>query len=404
MRQYVTKRPAPAGPLQPIGNQIHYPPHLIFHRHRFSTPVSNPSDPNGLFAYMRRHLDYLEAKGHTNAGLYNSERYVRAFIRWCEPRGLTRPIQISEQDIEQYQFQLAQHRKDNGERLSVFSQRSALVPLRGYFRWLTKSSHLDHDPTRNMELPRPKHMLPRFVLTAREAEVVLRQPDIHSRLGVRDRAMLEVLYSTGVRRMELANLLPTDIDHRRELVFVNQGKWQKDRWVPISRRALDWIRHYANEVRPAIVVAPDGGTLFLTRNGLPFNESWLSTTISRYVRAANLGKYGSCHLFRHTLATLMLENGADIRFIQSMLGHADLKSTQIYAHVTLKQLKRVHRRTHPGCRASAEEKQSPAFPQRDDSQSIPAKLLVPADSGDNGEAVARYLLLRQRLTESRHQH
>jgi len=92
---------------------------------------------------------------------------------------------------------------------------------------------------------------------------------------------------------------------------------------------------------------PDDGTLFLTRIGVPFNESWLSTTVSQYVQKANIGKQGGCHLFRHTMATLMLENGADIRFIQAMLGHTDLKSTQIYTHVAVKQLKAIHDATHP---------------------------------------------------------
>jgi integrase/recombinase XerD len=310
--------------------------------------------------------------------------------------------QIGEHEIEQYQFQLSHRRKDNGELLSVFSQRSALVPLRGYFRWLAKRGCLEHDPTCNMELPRPKQTLPKYVLTAHEAEAVLRQPDIEKQLGLRDRAMLEVLYSTGVRRMELANLRLSDVDRRRGLVFVNQGKWQKDRWVPISRRALDWVNRYRVEVRPSIVASPDDGTLFLTRNGLPFNDSWLSTTISRYVSDANLGKQGSCHLFRHTLATLMLENGADIRFIQAMLGHVDLKSTQIYAHVALKQLKKVHRRTHPGCRTPADVQQARQSAQRGGLPSAQAQRFMQAGSDSAAEAAARYLLLQYRLTANSH--
>lgn len=138
-----------------------------------------------------------------------------------------------------------------------------------------------------------------------------------------------------------------EVDPARGLVFVNHGKWQKDRWVPIGERALAWIAKYVDEVRPAIVMPPDDGTLFLTRGSVPFNECWLSTTVSQYVQRANLSKHGGCHLFRHTMATLMLENGADIRFIQAMLGHADLKSTQIYTHVAIKQLKAIHDATHP---------------------------------------------------------
>jgi integrase/recombinase XerD len=298
---------------------------------------------------MQHYLERLGVKGHTPVGIHNVERYIRSFIRWCEPRALARPIQITKVDIECYQRYLFRHRKNNGEPLSIFSQRSALVPLRGFFRWLAREGYIPRDPAVDIELPRVRHVLPSQVLTATEAEHVLRQPDTRRPVGLRDKAILEVLYSTGLRRMEVANLHVADIDNERGLVFVRKGKWGKDRWIPISNRATRWVQRYLKEVRPVMVATPDDGTLFLTRNGVPFNECWLSTTISNHVRKARLGKFGSCHLFRHTMATLMLENGADIRYIQAMLGHADLKSTQIYAHVSIAQLRAVHSTTHPGC-------------------------------------------------------
>jgi integrase/recombinase XerD len=333
--------------------------HCTGGRGRFLIPVGDPSDPQGLFVAMELYLEHLGVQGHTPTGIHNVERYLRAFMRWGEPRALIRPAQVTKTDIESYQRYLFHHRKANGEPLSVFSQRSALVPVRGFFRWLAREKNMRRDPAADVALPRVQHVLPHQVLTAREAERVLRQPDTRKPQGVRDRAMLEVLYSTGLRRMEIAGLRVSDIDDERGLVFVNQGKWGKDRWVPISDRALAWIRRYREEVRPAMTRRVDDDTLFLTRNGKPFNESWLSTAISNHVRKARLGKSGSCHLFRHTMATLMLENGADIRFIQAMLGHADLKSTQIYTHVAIGQLKAIHAATHPGCRHS-EGKRRPA--------------------------------------------
>lgn len=323
---------------------------------RFLTQVGDPSDPEGLFVYLQHYLEYLGVKGYTPMGIYNVERYIRAFIRWCEPRALVRPTQIAQTDIEFYQRHLLHHRKANGEPLSIFSQRSALVPLRGFFRWLARERVIPSDPAMEIELPRMQRVLPHQILTAVEAERVLRQPDTRAPVGTRDRAMLEMLYSTGLRRMEIANLRVSDIDDERSLVFVCQGKWRKDRWVPVSQRAMRWVHRYLKKVRPLAVATHDDGTLFLTRNGAPFNDSWLSTTISNYVRKARLGKFGSCHLFRHTMATLMLENGADIRFIQAMLGHADLKSTQIYTHVSIGQLKAVHLATHPGCRQPVEQR------------------------------------------------
>lgn len=214
------------------------------HRSRFRTPVGNPADPEGLFAYLQRYLEHLGIKGYTEAGIHNTERYVRAFIRWCEPRALTRPTEITKPIIERYQRHLFYHRKDNGEPLSVFSQRSALVPLRGFFRWLTKQNYLLYNPASDLELPRLKRVLPRHVLTEAEAERVLALADVRTPIGIRDRAMMEVLYSTGLRRMELANLRVYEIDRARGLVFVNQGKWQKDRWVPVGERAMAWVQTY----------------------------------------------------------------------------------------------------------------------------------------------------------------
>jgi len=185
------------------------------------------------------------------------------------------------------------------------------------------------------------------VLTAAEAERVLGLPDVAEPLGVRDRAMLEAFYSTGLRRMELLGLKLYDLDQERGTLFVRQGKGKKDRMIPMGERAFSWVRKYLDDARPSLALSPDDGTVFLTNAGLPFEANRLTQLVRDYVDKAEIGKTGSCHLFRHTCATLMLEGGADIRFIQQMLGHAKLETTQIYTQVSIRQLKEVHTRTHP---------------------------------------------------------
>lgn len=333
---------------------------------RFLTPLGNLADPQGLSAFLQRYVERLGVKGHTEAGIHHAERNLRNFIRWCEPRALMRPTEITKPILERYQRHLFYHRKTNGEPLSVTTQRGALVSVRGYFRWLTKQNHLLYNPASDLELPRIRRVLPRHVLTESEAERVLGLPDVREPLGIRDRAMMEVLYSTGVRRMELANLRVSEIDRERGLLFVNQGKWQKDRWIPVGERALAWVDKYLDEVRPQLVMPPDDGTVFLARTGGPFSEAGLSHSVSQYVQKANIGKIGGCHLFRHTMATLMLENGADIRFIQAMLGHTDLKSTEIYTHVAVKQLKAIHEATHPAKMRQAKTAAAIKRPTADD--------------------------------------
>ena len=187
-----------------------------------------------------------------------------------------------------------------------------------------------------------------MVLSEEETERVLVLPDLREPLGVRDRAILETFYSTGMRRTELCHLTIYDVDRERGTVFISQGKGKKDRVIPIGERALAWVNKYLHEVRPQLAFEPDDGFLFLTGTGEPFQPDPLTQVVRRYVEAANLGKIGACHIFRHTMATLMLEHGADIRYIQQMLGHADLASTQIYTQVSIRQLQKIHAATHPG--------------------------------------------------------
>jgi integrase/recombinase XerD len=143
--------------------------------------------------------------------------------------------------------------------------------------------------------------------------------------------------------------------------MIRQGKGKKDRMVPIGNRALKWIERYTSEVRPRLLLDPNDATLFLTHLGEAFTTNRLTQMVREYVDSADIGKRGSCHLFRHTMATLMLENGADVRFIQAMLGHAKLETTQIYTQVSIRKLKEIHEATHP-----AKDERSEARPEAGD--------------------------------------
>jgi len=157
--------------------------------------------------------------------------------------------------------------------------------------------------------------------------------------------MLETLHSTGLRRSEIINLSLSDIDRERGVILVREGKGGKDRIVPIGARALAWIDLYLAEVRPLYAIGYSGDALFLSRERRPLRGCSLWKVAHRSI--AEAGKTGACHAFRHTAATQMLEGGADIRFIQAMLGHAGLSTTEIYTQVSIQSLKRVHAPTHP---------------------------------------------------------
>ncbi|WP_221935036.1 site-specific tyrosine recombinase XerC [Catenovulum sediminis] len=322
---------------------------------RFIKQVGDPTDPNGLLAFMHHYLDALRIKHYTEQTLWNNERYIRDFIEWCDGRALRQPPEITKPILERYQRHLYLYRKADGKPLSIYSQRAKLSPLKSWFKWLTKSNYLLYNPASELEPPKIRQRLPKAILSEKEVEKVMRQANSAEPLGIRDRAVMEVLYSTGIRRMEVVNLSVFDIDLERLTILVRQGKGKKDRMLPLGERAAHWISCYLNEVRPELALASDDGTLFLTRLGEKFNENWLSRTIAQYVEKSGIPKQGSCHLFRHTMATLMLENGADIRFIQAMLGHAELSTTEIYTQVSIKALKDVHTRCHPAKLKKASE-------------------------------------------------
>jgi integrase/recombinase XerD len=216
-----------------------------------------------------------------------------------------------------------------------------------WFRWLTRSHRILSNPAADLDMPRMERRLPKHILSAEEADRILNGVDMNEALGVRDRAILETLYSTGIRRMELCNLHLHDIDYDRGTLMVRQGKGKRDRLLPIGDRALAWIAKYRDEVRPAYALADDEGCLFIGRRGEKIGTDRLSRLVRAYVDRAQINKIGSCHLFRHTMATLMLENGADIRYIQIMLGHEELTTTQLYTQVAILKLKELHTLTHP---------------------------------------------------------
>ena len=318
-------------------------------------PEAPPVSP--LAALMEKHLEALRVLNYSEYTVKNRRVHLGFFLAWCHDRGITGPTEVTRPILEHYQRYLFHYRQKNGNPLSFRSQHTRLVPIRVWFRWLARQHHILHNPASELELPRLEHRLPKSVLSVAEIEQVLAQPDIRDPLGLRDRALMETLYSTGMRRRELANLKLYDLDTERGTVTIRQGKGKKDRMIPIGERAAAWMEKYIREARPKLVVEPDDHTVFLSNAGEPFCLDHLSDLVREHVDAANIGKRGACHMFRHVMATLMLDNGADIRYIQEMLGHADLKTTQIYTQVSIRQLKRIHAATHPG--ASLDKKKTP---------------------------------------------
>jgi integrase/recombinase XerD len=344
--------------------------------------LGDPSELDGMGRYAEEFFTWLLARNYAERTVGNRRQYLGYFIEWCAERGLTKPGEITKPILERYQRYLYHYRKKNGRPLSFRSQHSRLVPVRAFFKWLARQNHILYNPASELELPKLEHRLPKHVLSAGEAEQVIAQCDLNDPLGVRDRAILETFYSTGMRRMELIELTLYSADVERGTIMVRQGKGKKDRMIPIGERALLWIRKYLDEVRPQLIVEPDDGTLFITSLGEAFAASRMTQLVRNYVLAAEIPKRGSCHLFRHTMATLMLENGADIRFIQAMLGHVRLDTTQIYTQVSIRKLKEIHTATHP---ARAERTKSAADIESPDADELLSTLAAEAAEEEAAE-------------------
>jgi integrase/recombinase XerD len=299
-----------------------------------------------LTRYMESHFEALLTTGYSSDTVRARRVAIRRFIVWCDERGITGPADISKPVLQRYQRHLFYYRKPDGTPLTLGSQHGALAPLKTWFKWLARENHILYNPASELDLPKLPKRLPRSILSVQEVEATLSEADPSTPYGLRDRALLELLYSTGLRRMEAAHLALYDVDAQRRLVFVREGKGSKDRVVPIGERALAWLERYLTQARPQLIAA-DCEALFVTDYGEPVSPEFVANHVRRYMDFAGIKKAGATHLLRHAMATHMLEAGADVRILQALLGHAQLNTTEIYTHVSIEHLRAIHDATHP---------------------------------------------------------
>lgn len=304
------------------------------------------TDPDGLNVLADSHLESLRMRNHTERTVSSRRYALILFLKWAQERDLRKPEQITCSILTSYQRHVWNHRKKNGQPLAIGTQLSRLCAMRSLFKWLYRQEIIAGDPSALLELPKEEHRLPEETLSEPEVANILAVPDINDPLGIRDRALLELLYSTAIRRTEAANLEIRDISRDRQTVHVRKGKGGKDRYVPIGKRALEWLERYLDEVRPLLQVDFEDQALFLSGYGHGISSGSLGNIVRKAVSEA-LNRPGSCHLLRHACATHMLEHGADSRVIQQLLGHAKLETTQIYTEVSIRLLREVHGKTHP---------------------------------------------------------
>jgi integrase/recombinase XerD len=220
-----------------------------------------------------------------------------------------------------------------------------LSSLKRFYRFLLREGRVKADPTLQVDSPKLPRALPK-TLTEQDVESLLSAPDTSTALGLRDRAMLETLYASGLRVSELVGLAVSQVNLNGGVIRV-MGKGAKERLVPLGDEALHWIRRYLGDSRQALVRGRSASALFVTARARPMTRQAFWNLVSRYTRAAGIGKRISPHTLRHAFATHLLNHGADLRVVQMLLGHSDISTTQIYTHVARERLKQLHAQHHP---------------------------------------------------------
>ncbi len=265
---------------------------------------------------------------------------LRALARWLAGRGVSGWPAVTADLLRDY----LRHRHAEGA--SARSMARALSAWRRFFRYLLREGAIDHDPSEPLETPRLARGLPDH-LTEDEVEALLQAPDVATPLGLRDRAMLETLYATGLRVSELVALRHDQLDLRTGLVRV-VGKGRKERIVPLGEEAAHWLSRYLETARPALASpgTPDEH-VFLNRRGAGMTRHNFWHIVRRHARAAGITRHLSPHTLRHAFATHLLDHGADLRAVQMLLGHSNVTTTQIYTHVARARLQALHAAHHP---------------------------------------------------------
>ena len=269
------------------------------------------------------------------------------FFAFLRMHGVDRIEQINKGMILDYQTDVYHSISKRGRPHSVSNQNNMLTAVKGFMRFLKERDYLVSDPARDVQYAKMPKKLPRGILSRSEARRIINAPDTSYALGYRDKTIMEVLYTTGIRKDELINLTLNDADYHDGFLTIIAGKGKKDRTVPLGRIACRYLENYIKSVRPELIRNPYNHHLFLSARGNRLSKNMVWELVKKYARKAKIKKNVSPHTFRHTCATAMLRNKADIRAVQELLGHSSLHTTQIYTRVTINDLQEVHRRCHP---------------------------------------------------------
>lgn len=303
--------------------------------------------PVSLESLGDEYIQSLKTRNLARRTIESQRWRLSKFFLYLYQQGVDRFEQINKPLILEYQTELYHSLSKRGQPFGACYQNSLLSSVKSFTRFLKERDYIISDPSHDVQYAKTPKTLPRSILTKSEARKIINAPDTKSTLGYRDKTIMEVLYTTGIRKEELNNLTLHDVDYHDGFLRIIAGKGRKDRMVPLGRIACRYLENYIKSVRPELIKDPYNDHLFLSARGNRLSKNVVWELVKKYAKKARIKKSVSPHTFRHTCATAMLRNKADVRAIQELLGHESLDTTQIYTRVTIDDLKEVHKRCHP---------------------------------------------------------
>ncbi len=295
----------------------------------------------------QEYLAYLAAKNFSPMTLEARRIHLNRFYKWLSDQSIKDMRCVTTSRLQEYQYYLfSDYRTVRGEKISVGTVLARLTALRGYFGYLAEQKYILLDPAKNLLFPKKEYRLPKNLLNQEEVKSLLNSPGDRI-MDLRDKAILETLYSTGIRSAELCKLNVYDVNLNDQTVRIIDAKGKKDRILPIGNMAKEALERYLLYSRAKIVRDMSDQTLFLTQYGTKMVRQSLIHVIKTYAQKMRLNKPVTTHSLRHAFATHLLQNGADIITVQRLLGHTKLETTQIYTKVTMEDLRSAIKKHHP---------------------------------------------------------
>ena len=298
--------------------------------------------------YLIEFCEYLKSLNYSKRTIKGHIPHIKHFINFLQSEyEITDIKKTTREHAAKYQSYLLTVETRFKSVMHARTQSAYLSSLKIFFSFMIYYDYVLFDPFNFIELPKTDKSLPRNILTEKEVNALLMQPDIETLQGYRDRVIMEILYSTAIRSGELMKLNVHDVNINQLTLFIRLGKHSKDRIVPLTESAAEYLEGYMLNIRKKLLQTNKTDALILRNSGKRIDEDTLLRIIRNYAEKAGIRKHIGCHTFRHTCATHLLKNGVNIRYIQVLLGHSSLETTQIYTKVEISDLKRIHKKYHP---------------------------------------------------------